>query len=455
MEANGGMGRVVSVIARLQSSVLSLAFSSMAINTRRRFHELRRRLTGGKHIVSAFVEVDDPYSYLLCSYLRELRAHYAIELRLYLTEPVKDAYRPAPQLYAEYAFEDCRRLARELGIAFLDRGAAPPVEHRRALLNALVSGDSGASDPDEVIDAITAYWRGDSEAVARRADSGAEHGRADSVLQSNQKLLVRLGHYNTAMLHYGGEWYWGVDRLHYLTDRLDALGVAREPGLAPRIASIRQVMQVNLPVKPPSAATNVPPLELFVSFRSPYSYLGLERICAIADAFGVTLKIRPVLPMVMRGMPVPRNKLLYIFADASREAQRLGIPFGKVVDTLGAGAERCMAVFQFARSEHRERDFLLHAGRATWARGIDLATDEGLRKVTAKAGLFWPGVVAALGDNEWRAEAEQNRASMMASGSWGVPTIRIGDWTCWGQDRDWLIARQLEELCDSGEGILI
>ena len=366
---------------------------------RRRFHELRRRLTGGRHVVSTFVEIDDPYSYLLCSYLRELREHYAIELRLYLTEAIKDGYRPAPQLYAEYAFEDSRRLARELGIAFLDRGAAPPVEHRRALLNALLSGKSGASDPDDVIDAITAYWRGDSEAVARRADSSAAQEKADSALQNNQKLLARLGHYNTAMLHYGGEWYWGVDRLHYLTDRLDALGAAREPGLAPRIASIRQVMQVSLPVKAPSAASDLSALELFVSFRSPYSYLVLERIYAIADAFGVTLKIRPVLPMVMRGMPMPRNKLLYIFSDASREARRLGIPFGKVVDPLGAGAERCMAAFQFACSEHREREFLLHAGRAIWARGIDLTTDEGLRKVTARAGLFWPGVVAALGDN--------------------------------------------------------
>ena len=455
MEANGGVGRAVNVSARLRSSMLSLAFSTAAISARRRFHELRRRLTGGRHVVSAFVELDDPYSYLLCSYLREIREHYAIDLRLYLTEAIKDGYRPAPQQYSEYAFEDSRRLARELGIAFLDRGDAPPVEHRRALLDALLSGDSDTSDVDDVIDAVTAYWRGDSEAVARRADDAGEAGKADRVLQSNQQLLASLGHYNTAMLHYGGEWYWGVDRLHYLTDRLDALGVACEPGLAPRVASIRQVMQVNLPVKPPSAASKLPPLELFVSFRSPYSYLGLERIYAIVDAFGVTLKIRPVMPMVMRGMPLPRSKLLYIFADAGREARRLGIPFGKVVDPLGVGTERCMAAFQFAHSEHRERDFLLHAGRATWARGIDLASDEGLRKVTAKAGLFWPGVVAALADNEWRADAEQNRAAMMASGSWGVPTVRIGNWVCWGQDRDWLIARQLEELCDSGEGILI
>jgi 2-hydroxychromene-2-carboxylate isomerase len=44
---------------------------------------------------------------------------------------------------------------------------------------------------------------------------------------------------------------------------------------------------------------------------------------------------------------------------------------------------------------------------------------------------------------------------MADAGSWGVPTIRIGDWITWGQDRDWLVARRLEELCDPEDGILV
>jgi len=44
---------------------------------------------------------------------------------------------------------------------------------------------------------------------------------------------------------------------------------------------------------------------------------------------------------------------------------------------------------------------------------------------------------------------------MFDSGSWGVPTTRLGDYVVWGQDRDWLLARHIEELCDTGEGILI
>lgn len=440
---------------RLRSVLLRIALSGRLLAGKRHLREALRRLHRRPHVVDAFLELDDPYSYLLASYLRELRGHYDIELRVNLTEALGDSYRPAPQLYAEYALRDACRVARELGVPFLDRGATPPVEHRRALIESLAAREAEETFGDDVIDAITAYWRGDAEAVARRAEDRGAGGRADDMLARSRDRLVKLAHYDTAMLHYGGEWYWGVDRLHYLVDRLDALGAAAEPGLAPRIASIRQVFDVGVPVRPPTAARQLPSIELFYSFRSPYSYLLLERLFRISDAFGVDLDIRPVLPMVMRGLPVPRNKLLYIVRDAAREAARSSVPFGRIADPLGAGAERCMAVLRYAQTQRRAREFVLAAGRAIWANGIDVATDEGLRKVTAKAGLFWPDVVAALADNGWRAEAEESRAAMMAAGCWGVPTVRIGDWAVWGQDRDWLIARHLEDLCDSGEGILV
>jgi len=63
--------------------------------------------------------------------------------------------------------------------------------------------------------------------------------------------------------------------------------------------------------------------------------------------------------------------------------------------------------------------------------------------------------VAAMSSDEWRSEIEGNRESMMASGSWGVPTARLGDEVFWGQDRDWLLVRHIEELCDTGDGILV
>ena len=114
-----------------------------------------------------------------------------------------------------------------------------------------------------------------------------------------------------------------------------------------------------------------------------------------------------------------------------------------------------MAVFSYARSEQRAREFLVSAGEAIWGRATDVATDAGMREVTGRTGLSWPEVKKAMDDDAWRQWAEDNRESMMASGCWGVPTIRMGDFVCWGQDRIWLLVRHIEELCDSGDGILI
>jgi 2-hydroxychromene-2-carboxylate isomerase len=58
-------------------------------------------------------------------------------------------------------------------------------------------------------------------------------------------------------------------------------------------------------------------------------------------------------------------------------------------------------------------------------------------------------------DDGWQRIAETNRESMMESGCWGVPTMRLGDFVVWGQDRDWLLVRHIEEHCDTGDGILV
>jgi 2-hydroxychromene-2-carboxylate isomerase len=441
------MGRALN----LRTQLIAILVSEPVLRLRRRLAEAKRRLTGQPHVVSVFLGLDDPYSCLLAHYLPALAECYDIELRYCLAQALGDAFQPRAEMLAAYAEEDCRRVARELGVPFLDRGNTPPVEYRRALIESLAQDES----PGKLLEAISLYWRGDAESVARRVEGMELTGKGDDLVAGNRKKLARMGHYSSAMLHYGGEWYWGVDRMRFLTQRLDELGLRQPLESTARLASIRQAMQVTLPVAPPTTARSLPPLEFFHSFRSPYSYLSLKRVFAIAGAFGLELRIRPVLPMIGRGLPVPKQKLRYIGEDACREARRLGLPFGKFADPAGKGVERCMAVFSYALSEKRERDFLLNAGEAIWGYGIDVASDKGMRKVTGRTGLFWPEVVEAMRSDDWRETVEENRESMEQTGTWGVPTLRLGDFVVWGQDRDWLLVRHLEELCDTGEGILI
>src|SRR5262245_54364737 len=73
-------------------------------------------------------------------------------------------------------------------------------------------------------------------------------------------------------------------------------------------------------------------VEVFWSFRSPYSYLATPRLAEIAATYDVDLEIRPVYPLAVRVdgffKRQDRRWPLYVVRDAFRTAQMLGMPFG-------------------------------------------------------------------------------------------------------------------------------
>jgi 2-hydroxychromene-2-carboxylate isomerase len=148
--------------------------------------------------------------------------------------------------------------------------------------------------------------------------------------------------------------------------------------------------------------------------------------------------------MVMRGLPVPRDKRLYILRDTKREAESLGLPFGRIVDPVGLPTERGLAVLQRAIEAGQGPPFLDSFMRGVWADGLDAGSDAGLGAIAARAGLDAPFVAAALQDSSWRAVAQANREEMLALGLWGVPSFRVDDRPArWGQDRLWQVERDL------------
>lgn len=86
------------------------------------------------------------------------------------------------------------------------------------------------------------------------------------------------------------------------------------------------------------------PITLYFSLRSPYSHLTLMNAQELAQHYNVPLELKPVLPMLMRGLSVPKNKTSYIFMDTVRESKKLGIPYSNVADPLGKGVENGYAI---------------------------------------------------------------------------------------------------------------
>jgi 2-hydroxychromene-2-carboxylate isomerase len=150
--------------------------------------------------------------------------------------------------------------------------------------------------------------------------------------------------------------------------------------------------------------------------------------------------------MVMRGLPVPREKRQYISLDAAREARLRNTPFGRINDPVGRPTERGLALIPFAEQHGRGQEYLLSFMQGVWAEGIDAGSDRGLRQIVERAGLAWDGALLALQDEGWRNPAEDNRAEMFALGLWGVPSFRVRgpqEVAVWGQDRLWAVADAL------------
>ncbi len=176
-------------------------------------------------------------------------------------------------------------------------------------------------------------------------------------------------------------------------------------------------------------------VEFFFSFRSPYSYLAGPRAFALPERYAIELRFHGVIPMAMRSQSVPPAKRVHTLVDVAREAKRLGMPFGRIHDPIGDGALRCLVTAQHALDVGREREFVLAASRGIWAEAIDVASEEGLRRVCERAGLNWARCRAALSDPQLRARVDADTQALQQAGHWGVPVFLFGEESFWGQDR--------------------
>jgi 2-hydroxychromene-2-carboxylate isomerase len=177
------------------------------------------------------------------------------------------------------------------------------------------------------------------------------------------------------------------------------------------------------------------PVEYFFSFRSPYSYISGPRAFELAKRYNIELVWRGVRPMAMRGQPLPRSKQFYILRDTAREADRLGMPFGKIYDPLGEGVWRCLTIAEHAKALGRLPEFVLAASRASWAEGVDVNQDGPLRDICEQSGLDWSACTAAIANAQFRQRVEDNTARLSSLGQWGVPTFLFRGEAFWGQDR--------------------
>jgi len=402
--------------------------------------ERARRSKGEPHRVHYFHQVDDPYSALLAASLPALVRRYDIKVVAHVVGPPPDAAAPDRDRLVAHSRKDAQLLARRHGLDFHDNGAQPSASAVQAATRMLVAAAEQGRFVDVAGTLSAALW---SDAVPASRDTQpaqtfpyASPAQTAAHLTAAEALRQRLGHYLGAMLFYGGEWYWGIDRLHHLETRLQDLG-AQRPGVSGFLFPPDADLMESVPLADPS------PIDFYFSFRSPYSAVVARRVFELSRLTGCPVRLRYLLPMVMRGLPVPRAKRMYISLDAAREAHWRGIPFGRINDPVGRPVERGLSLMPLAERDGKGEAYVLSFMQGVWAEGLDAGSDRGLRRIAERAGLSWSDAQAAMKDDTWRRIAEANRVEMLGLGLWGVPSFRVGDTAVWGQDRLWAVQQAL------------
>ena len=434
----------MSLVNRLSPYVTSALTSQGLKRLRRQMAEVKRKRRGQTHEVLFFHKVDDPYSYLLLQLIQRLMGDFDIKVKPHIISELNADMFPEPELLDEWSLKDAAFLANTFDLNFPNSKALPEKSLCRRAEKILLANEQSDSFLKFALDVNDALWIEGEDAIAkleqevgRVSDEQREH-----LVKKSQSILKAKGHYLSATLYYGGEWYWGADRILHLAKRLNELNISKTKV---------DLSKYDYPaLATPSKAKNKSGkhvLDFYFSFRSPYSYLACQRLLKLKNSVELEINIKTVLPMVMRGLPVPSSKRIYIFLDTKRESDRYDIPFGKTVDPLGEGVSRSMSIFPYAQAQGLALEYISSVSKGIWAEGQDVTKDEVLKQLSERAGLNWKEASPYLENKDWEKKAETNRKDMIACGFWGVPSFQYGEECFWGQDRLWAI----EKLINSEE----
>ena len=223
-----------------------MATSPNVRNLRRGWFEVKRRLLPSLNTVIFYHRVNDPYSLLLLQALPRFLEDFKVKLEIRFVLELPAETNPHQSLQANYALQDAKRLAKLHDLVFPDNASLPSQEDALKASAILLKHQNRPKLLHLVTEVTSALWGCSTttfQSAAKRYGSLKDSEARALLGQATAELQAR-GHYNSAMLYYGGEWYWGLDRLAHLADRLNKPGMRRVTGdLADYQRQYRHVLQ--------------------------------------------------------------------------------------------------------------------------------------------------------------------------------------------------------------------
>lgn len=208
-------------------------------------------------------------------------------------------------------------------------------------------------------------------------------------------------------------------------------------------------------------------IDVFWSFRSPWSYLATPRLRQWQNDYDLAVNFRPVYPIAIRTpeffQAVQPQWFSYFLTDIFRVAEFLDLPFvwpnpDPVVQYVDGEGQRRTGEEQphihrltrlgvLAAEHGKGIEFADEASRLIWGGTLNWHEGGHLADAADRAGLSLKELDQQVIDDESRLESviAQNQADHDKAGHWGVPTCAFEGEPFFGQDRLDVLLWRLEK----------
>lgn len=390
------------------------------------------RFLGQKSKAEVYLSLNDPHSFMLVQMLSRLETNYHLNFKVLFIWGTLPGITICPKLYRQWAIKDANLTAEQFNL--IDIKDEPTSASLTTGQQAWQLQVNNIANAEQI---FINTWGNKFEEHFQTSTPTINHQ------VKNQLRLKAKGHYAPASIFFAGTWYVGVDRLYHfekmlkrllLIDELSevlmtkqALSYSAKPQYFPH-----KIVDINASK---TVSESVAPLVIYLSLRSPYSYLGFVKAIALAERCQIELVIKPILPLLMRGAPLPLVKQKYIYLDAFREAKKLGIEFTGFTDPLGTGVINAYRLFAWAQQQGKAVEYMLACFKAIYVNGIDLANHQSLENIFKELSLNIADAYAYQEQHDWQQWADINQIDLTNLNLWGVPSFSYESASYWGQDR--------------------
>ncbi|WP_158089105.1 DsbA family protein [Cognaticolwellia mytili] len=394
------------------------------------------RFFGKSAQAEVYLALNDPHSFMLVQMLARLQEKYEVELKIFFIWGALPGVTIAPKLHRKWAIQDANLIAEQYHLVKIDKVPSPRLFSTGQQAWQLL--------PNNINNAEQVFlqtWGG----------TYSEHYVASTPTIThqvkNQARLEYKGHYCAAAIYFAGDWFVGVDRLFHFEKTLEqhSLITSVSNELLADVNVSKELVSTKFTdfKKQPTINVELQQLEIFLSLRSPYSYLGFVQAIALAERYQLELVIKPVLPLLMRGASIPIAKQKYIYLDALREAKKLNIEFNGFVDPLGDGVINAYSMFAWAQQQGKGKEYMLACFRAVYVENIDLSDTENIDIIIEELALDKQAAHAYKAKNNWQQWADNNQAELTSLAFWGVPCFKMKNFSYWGQDRISILEKEI------------